>query len=100
MRRRAAAATRRLEAVAARTDTRTWVMQRRERTRQLIEVGGLVQKAGLVELTGDDRATLYGGLLALADMLGGAGGAELREVWRRRGKRAFEADAESLKEAG
>ena len=67
-------------------------MQRRERTRRLIELGGLVQKAGLVELTGDDRAALYGGLLALADMLGGQGGKELREVWRRRGKRAFEAE--------
>ncbi len=39
-------------------------MQRRERTRHLIELGGLVQKAGLVELTDDDRATLYGALLA------------------------------------
>jgi hypothetical protein len=67
-------------------------MQRRERTRQLIELGGLVQKAGLVELVDDDRAALYGGLLALADMLAGPGGAELREVWRRRGKRTFEAE--------
>jgi hypothetical protein len=33
-------------------------VQRRERTRHLIELGGLVQKAGLVELTDDDRATL------------------------------------------
>ncbi|WP_066550805.1 conjugal transfer protein TraD, partial [Sphingomonas sp. CCH15-F11] len=41
-------------------------MQRRERTRHLIELGGLVQKAGLVELTDDDRATLYGALLDLA----------------------------------
>lgn len=38
-------------------------MQRRERTRHLIELGGLVQKAGLVDLTGDDRATIYGALL-------------------------------------
>ena len=68
-------------------------MQRRERTRQLIELGGLVQKAGLVQLVEDDRAALYGGLLALADRLGGPEGAELREVWRRRGKRAFEAQA-------
>ena len=36
-------------------------MQRRERTRHLIELGGLVQKAGLVDLADDDRATLYGG---------------------------------------
>lgn len=37
----------------------------------LIELGGLMQKAGLVELAGDDCATLLGGLLALADMLSG-----------------------------
>jgi len=68
-------------------------MQRRERTRHLIELGGLVQKAGLVDLTDDDRATILGGLLGLADMLHGEGGAALREVFRRRGLRAFEADA-------
>ena len=70
-------------------------MQRRERTRHLIELGGLVQKAGLVELTTDDRATLLGGLLALADMLSGDGGKDLAEVWRRRGKRAFETESET-----
>ncbi|OYX59719.1 MAG: conjugal transfer protein TraD [Novosphingobium sp. 32-60-15] len=68
-------------------------MQRRERTRHLIELGGLVQKAGLVDLTDDDRATILGGLLDLADKLQGDGGANLAEVWRRRGKRAFEAEA-------
>ncbi len=30
---------------------REWQVKRRERTRQLIELGGLVVKAGLVELT-------------------------------------------------
>ncbi|RRN61735.1 conjugal transfer protein TraD, partial [Caulobacter sp. 602-1] len=58
--RRTKAARHRLEALRARTDTRDWVMQRRERTHHLIELGGLVHKAGLVELTGDDRAALYG----------------------------------------
>ncbi len=67
-------------------------MQRRERTRHLIELGGLVQKAGLVELTDDDRAVLLGGMLALADMLQGEGGPALRETFRRRGKRTFEAE--------
>ena len=46
-------------------------MKRRERTRQLIELGGLVAKAGLVELTEDDRAVLYGALLAVAAKLRG-----------------------------
>ena len=45
-------------------------MQRRERTRHLIELGGLVHKAGLVDLTDDDRATLYGAMLDLADDTG------------------------------
>ena len=54
-------------------------MQRRERTRHLIE------------LAGDDRATLLGGLRALADMFSGEGGEALVEVWRHRGLRAFDA---------
>ena len=41
-------------------------MARRERTRHLIELGGLVHKAGLVDLADDDRATLYGALLDCA----------------------------------
>src|SRR3546814_10316144 len=42
-----AQARRRVEAAARRADTRGWVVARRERTRHLIELGGLVQKAGL-----------------------------------------------------
>ena len=42
---------------------RDWAKARRERTRHLIELGGLVQKAGLVELVDDDRATLLGAFL-------------------------------------
>ena len=68
-------------------------MQRRERTRQLIELGGLVQKAGLVELLQDDRAALYGALLQLAESLSGEGGADALALARRRGKRAFEDEA-------
>ena len=41
---------------------RTWQVERRKRTRHLIELGGLVIKAGIVDLTGDDRATIYGAL--------------------------------------
>ena len=59
----------RAEAVAARGDHRDWAAARRERTRQLIELGGLVHKAGLVELVADDRATLLGALLELAGRL-------------------------------
>ncbi len=72
-------------------------MQRRDRTRHLIELGGLVQKAGLADLTDDDRATILGGLLGLADLLQGEDRAALLEAWRRRGRRAFEADVAAAK---
>lgn len=65
-------------------------MKRRERTRQLIELGGLVFKAGLVELVDDDRATLYGALLEIAATLRGENRDQALLLWRRRGKRAFE----------
>ena len=68
-------------------------MQRRERTRHLIELGGLVQKAGLVDLAGDDRAALLGGLLELADRLRADDRPEVLELWRRRGRRVFEAES-------
>ena len=90
-------ALRRAEAGQRRNDGREWVMQRRERTRHLIELGGLVQKAGLVDLANDDRATLYGAMLELA--------AKAREesdvlaLWKRRGRRAFDAKAEDEREA-
>lgn len=75
-------------------------MQRRERTRHLIELGGLLQKAGLVELTDDDRATMLGGLLGLADLLKGDDGAQVAELWRRRGLRAFEAERNAVDSVG
>ena len=68
-------------------------MERRERTRHLIELGGLVQKSGLVELVGDDRATLYGAMLDLAGRAGDDDGANALTLWKRRGKRAFDAEA-------
>jgi hypothetical protein len=89
----------RLDATRARDDTRQWVQDRRARTRQLIELGGLVQKAGLVELVDDDRATLFGAFLELAARLQSdehqqEAPADLMLRWRRRGLRAFEADRE------
>lgn len=74
-------------------------MQRRERTRHLIELGGLVQKAGLVDLTDDDRATILGGLLGLAELLKGDNATQVAELWRRRGLRAFEAERASKEPA-
>lgn len=70
-------------------------MKRRERTRHLIELGGLVVKAGLVDLTDDDRATIYGALLTVAGKLQGEERANALTLWQRKGKRAFEAEAET-----
>lgn len=72
-------------------------MKRRERTRHLIELGGLVVKAGLVDLTDDDRATLYGALLTVAAKLQGEERANALALWQRKGKRAFEAEQDAAK---
>jgi Conjugal transfer protein TraD len=84
---------RRAELGRARHDTRAWVMTRRERTRHLIELGGLVVKAKLDALTDDDRVVIYGALLTLAMVLQGEERGATVELWRRRGRRAFDADA-------
>jgi hypothetical protein len=83
------------------TRDRDWVRNRRARTRLLIEYGGLVVKAELAELAGDDRATLLGGFLSLRDQLTGirddrpaepTDPAILKQQWRRRGLRTFDVD--------
>jgi hypothetical protein len=72
-------------------------VKRRERTRRLIELGGLVVKAGLVELTEDDRAVIYGALVAIAATLRSEERERALMIWRRRGKRVFDqAEAEQL----
>ena len=85
----------RLEAKQARYDTREWVVKRRERTRHLIELGGLVVKAKLVELTDDDRAVLYGAFRAVAIKLQGDDREPAITLWRRDGKREFAIEAGS-----
>ena len=82
----------RLEAGKARTDMREWAIKRRERTRHLIELGGLVVKAGLVDLTDDDRTALYGALLECADWLRGEDREQALMLWKRKGRRAFESE--------
>ena len=74
-------------------------MSRRERTRHLIELGGLVVKAGLDTLANDDRAVLYGALMAVADRLGGDDRDSALTLWGRRGHRAFEAEADARKQS-
>lgn len=58
-------------------------------SRHLIELSGLVQKSGLVELSTDDRAVLYGAFLELADMLQDEACEQTIARRRRRASRAF-----------
>jgi hypothetical protein len=83
----------RLAANRARHDTWEWRVKRRERTRHLIELGGLVVKAGLVELADDDRAVIFGLLIEAAARLRGDDRELALTLWRRRGKRALDAAA-------
>lgn len=56
-----------------------------------------------MELTDDDRATMFGALLEAAAALQGMGDDDpthLRARWRRRGLRAFDADQEAGHEEG
>lgn len=64
-------------------------MKRRERTRHLIELGGLIAKAGIIELADDDRAVILGLLIEAAAQLRGPDREQTLVLWRRRGKRAF-----------
>ena len=77
---------------------RAWQVERRKRTRHLIDLGGLVIKAGIVDLTGDDRATILGALLWMADKLQSDQGERARALWAAKGKQAFEADRQHTRE--
>jgi hypothetical protein len=83
------AARNRQQAARARHDMRAWQVGRRKRTRQLIELGGLVVKARVVDLTGDDRAIILGALLWMADKLKSNQGEQARALWAAKGKEAF-----------
>jgi CO/xanthine dehydrogenase FAD-binding subunit len=82
----------RLESRQRRASEKDWKAERRQRTRHLIELGGLVQKAGLVELADDDRAVLFGAFLRLAEILRGDDAENTIVLCRRRGRRAFDAE--------
>jgi hypothetical protein len=82
----------RYQAARARHGMRSWQVVRRKRTQHLIELGGLVVKAGIVDLTGDDRAQIYSALNWMADKPRSDQDKHAREVWTLKGKQAFEAD--------
>lgn len=71
---------------------RTWQVERRARTRHLIELGGLVVKSGVVDLTNDDRATILGALIWMADKLRSDERDKALTLWAGKGKEAFAAD--------
>lgn len=75
------------------------MVARRERTKHLIELGGLVQKAGLVALADDDRATLYGAFLDTAARMRAEDAGQAKALFKRRGARAFANEAEQATEA-
>ncbi|KQS50581.1 conjugal transfer protein TraD [Sphingomonas sp. Leaf198] len=83
------AARHRLLATRSRNDMRNWIVKRRERTKHLIELGGLVAKAGLIELADDDRAVIFGLLNDCAAKLRGPDRDQMLMLWRRLGRRAF-----------
>lgn len=75
-------------------------MDRRARTRRLIELGGLVDKSGLEEAVAaaepDTRAVILGALLQLADVLreptpGSLAAAHIAR-WRERGRAELRAE--------
>ncbi|HDZ71434.1 MAG TPA: conjugal transfer protein TraD, partial [Aurantimonas coralicida] len=55
----------------------------------LIELGGLVVKSGIVDLTGDDRAMIYGAMIWVAEKLKSDDGQRARTLWAEKGKEAF-----------
>lgn len=64
-------------------------MNRRERTRLLIELGGLVKKSGFVEKSKDDRALLLGLLISLTRNLSLPQNEERFNLWREEGRAAL-----------
>ena len=69
---------------------RTSQVERRRRTRHLIELGGLVVKAGIVDLTGDDRAMIYGAMIWMAEQRTSEDGVHARDTWTKLGKMGCE----------
>ena len=74
----------------ARHDMRTWQIERGKRTRHLIELGGLVVKAGIVDLTGDDRVMIFGAMIWIAEKLNSDDREHACGVWTKLGKMGFE----------
>ncbi len=68
---------------------RTKQDERKADTRNKIQLGGLVVKAGLGE---EETAVLLGAFIEAADALNGPNGVAIRRRFRRRGDAAFKED--------
>lgn len=75
---------------------RVWQVERRQRTRHLIELGGLVVKAEIVDLTGDDRTIIYGALLWAADKLRSDDREKALALWATKGKQGFDTERNGM----
>ena len=73
-------------------ETRLKLKERKTRTRHLIEIGGLVTKAGLDDLPTN---TLYGALLSLSDEL--KNNDSIRSAWTIKGNSAFNKEKQDSK---
>lgn len=69
---------------------RTQQIERRKRTRHLIELGGLVVKSGVVDLTNDNRAMILGALFWMVDKLRSEDGDRAAKLWTENGRKVFE----------
>ena len=87
------------QAARARHDMRSWQVERRKRTRRLIELGGLLVKAGVVDLTGEDRVMIYGALICIAEKLKGDQREAARALWAAKGNQAFDTETATHKRA-
>jgi len=54
-------------------------------------------KAGIVDLTSDDRATIYGALLWMADKLQSDQAERARALWAAKGRQTFETNPTNRK---
>ena len=68
---------------------------RRKRTRHLTELGGLVVKSGVVDVTGDDRAIIYGTLIWMADKLKIDDREKAHALWADKEKQTFDPECKA-----
>lgn len=71
-------------------------LERKQDTREKIQLGGLVKKAGLADLS---TATLYGLLLEAAEQLKGNHGKKVADHWKALGDLTLSQEEKKTKES-